>query len=277
MKTKQLIKNIIQYALMILVGIIYIFPVYWIFTKAFNGPTGMMSYPPEMLPKTISFENFQYAEETYMILNMMKNTLFVAFFSVTAATFSSLFVAYGFARMKFRGKNFIFAVLLASMMLPWDITIIPQFIGFTKLKLIDTYLPLILPYCFGFPFYIFLMRQFIMGIPYDLDEAALIDGSGKLGTFFNIIIPLMKPAIATVVVYHFLFAWNDFLNPLVYLNSSSKYLISLGIYSMNNVVLGVDWQAIMAGGAAAVVFPIGVFIIAQKYLIEGVAMSGIKG
>ncbi len=277
MKKKILLSNIIQYALMVFVGLVYIFPVYWIFTKAFNGPTGMMSYPPEMIPKVISFENFIYAEETYKILGMMRNTIFVAFFSVIAATFSSLFVAYGFARMQFRGKTFIFAVLLASMMLPWDITIIPQFIGFTKLKLIDSYLPLILPYSFGFPFYIFLMRQFIMGIPYDLDEAALIDGSGKLQTFFKIIIPLMKPAIATVVVYHFLFAWNDFLNPLVYLNSSEKFLISLGIYSMNNVVLGVDWPAIMAGGAAAVVIPIAVFVIAQKYLIAGVAMSGIKG
>ncbi len=277
MKNRQIIAHTIQYTLMIFVGLVYIFPVYWIFTKAFNGPTGMMAYPPELIPKTFSLSNFVYAEETYHIIKMMGNTVFVAFFSVLGATFSSLFVAYGFARMKFKGKTFLFTVLLASMMLPWDILIIPQFIGFTKLKLIDSYLPLILPYCFGFPFYIFLMRQFIMGIPYDLDEAALIDGSGKLQTFFKIIVPLMKPAIATVVVYHFLFAWNDFLNPLVYLNSSEKFLISLGIYSMNNVVFGVDWPAIMAGGAAAVVIPIIVFVIAQKYLIAGVAMSGIKG
>lgn len=277
MKKKQFLANMLQYAVMIFVAMVYIFPVYWIFTKAFNGPTGMMSYPPELIPKTLSVSNFIYAEENYHILRMMRNTLFVAFFSVSGVTFSSLFVAYGFARMQFKGKAFLFSVLLASMMLPWDILIIPQFIGFTKAGLIDTYLPLILPYCFGFPFYIFLMRQFIMGIPYDLDEAALIDGSGKLMTFFKIIVPLMKPAIATVVVYHFLFAWNDFLNPLVYLNSSEKFLISLGIFSMNNVVFGVDWPAIMAGGAAAVVIPIIVFVIAQKYLIAGVAMSGIKG
>ncbi len=184
MSRRKLLQDIIQYLIMILVGIVYIFPVYWIFLKAFNGPQGIHSYPPQLLPTSLSIENFIHAEETYNILAMMRNTIFVATLSVSAVTFSSLFVAYGFARMKFKFKTFLFSVLLASMMLPWDILIIPQFIGFTKAGLTDSYFPLILPYCFGFPFYIFLMRQFVMGIPYDLDEAALIDGSGKLQTFF---------------------------------------------------------------------------------------------
>lgn len=277
MKRKKLATKIILYTLMLLVGIVFVFPVYWIFTKAINGPEGILSYPPELIPNEINFDNFVYANEVYNIFKQMLNSVFVAVLSVFGATFSSLFVAYGFARMKFKGKNFLFSLLLASMMLPWDILVIPQFMGFTKFGLIDTYVPLILPYCFGYPFYIFLMRQFIMGIPYELDEAALIDGTNKLGIFFKIILPLMKPVIATVVIYHFLFAWNDFLNPLVYLSSSSKFTISLGIYYMKDSVFGVDWPAIMAGGAAAVIVPLILFVFAQKYLIEGIASSGLKG
>lgn len=262
---------------MAIVGVVFVFPVYWIFTKAINGPQGILAYPPQLIPKMFSLENFQYADDVYHIFRQMGNSIFVAVFSVAGATLSSLFVAYGFARMRFKGKNILFTIVLASMMLPWDILVIPQFIGFTKLKMIDTYWPLILPYCFGYPFYIFLMRQFVMGIPYELDEAAMIDGCSRLQTFFKIIMPLMKPVMATVVVYHFLYTWNDFLNPLVYISSSSKYTISLGIYYMNDSIFGVDWQAIMAGGALAVAVPLLVFVFAQKYLIEGIAKSGIKG
>ena len=277
MKKKKLIKKIFLYTLMVIIGIIFAFPVYWIFTKAFNGPAGILAYPPELIPNELNLDNFRYADDVYNIFQQMGNSVFVASLSVFGATFSSLFVAYGFARMKFKGKTFLFSLLLASMMLPWDILVIPQFIGFTKLGLTDSYIPLILPYCFGYPFYIFLMRQFIMGIPYELDEAALIDGSSRLGTFFRIIMPLMKPVIATVVVYQFLFAWNDFLNPLVYITSSSKFTISLGIFYMKDSMFGVDWPAIMAGGAVAVIVPLIVFSFAQRYLIEGIASSGIKG
>ena len=270
------IKNLFKYSGLLLCAIVFVFPVYWIFTKAFNGPVGILAYPPEMIPTSVSLENFVYAEKTYHILRMLLNTIFVSVVSVLAATCSSTLVAYGFARMRFKGKNILFSLLLASMMLPWDITIIPQFIEFKKLGLTNSYFPLILPLCFGVPFYVFLLRQFIMGIPYEMDEAALIDGSGRFGTFFRIIVPLLKPAITMVIVYQFLASWNDFLNPLVYLNSNSQFTISMGIYYMNSSVSGVDWAGIMAGGAVAIVIPVILFAFAQKYLIEGVAMSGLK-
>ncbi|MDX1358972.1 MAG: carbohydrate ABC transporter permease [Clostridia bacterium] len=277
MKKKKIVNKILIYLLMAAVGLVFVFPVYWIFTKAINGAEGILSYPPELIPKRVNFENFKYANDVYGIYKQLLNSTFVSTLSVLGATLSSLFVAYGFARMRFKGKAFLFTIVLASMMLPWDILVIPQFIGFTKLGLTDSYIPLILPYCFGYPFYIFLMRQFIMGIPYEIDEAAYIDGCSKLGIFFRMIMPLMKPVMATVVVYHFLLSWNDFLNPLVYISSSAKYTISLGIYYMKDSVFGVDWPAIMAGGAIAVIVPLIVFIFAQKQLIEGISRSGLKG
>jgi len=269
--------KLISYVLMFICVVVFLFPVYWIAVKAFNGPSGIMSYPPELIPKTISLENFFYAEKTYRISTLMINTIYVSSLSLLAACVSSMFVAYGFARMRFPFKKTLFAIVLSSMMLPWDITVIPQFIIFSKLKMTNSYFPLILPLCFGVPLYIFLLRQFIMGIPYELDEAALIDGCGRFGIFARIIVPLMKPGITLVIVYQFLLSWNDFLNPLVYLNSNAKYTMSLGIYNMNSGIYGVDWAGIMAGGFVAIIIPVVVFAFSQKHLIEGIAMSGLKG
>ncbi|OCT11445.1 hypothetical protein A8709_07185 [Paenibacillus pectinilyticus] len=276
MDIKMTTKKISSYFMILICAIVFTFPVYWIFTKAFNGPEGILAYPPEVIPKTFSFDNFKYAEETYHISRMLLNTVVVSCLSVIAATCSSVFVAYGFARLSFKGKSLLFSIVLASMMLPWDITIIPQFIEFTKLNMTNSYYPLILPLCFGVPFYIFLIRQFIMGLPYGLDEAALIDGCNRFDILTRILLPLLKPAITMVAVYQFLASWNDFLNPLVYLNSNKQFTISMGIYYMNSSISGVDWPAIMAGAAVAVVIPIIVFAVSQRYLIEGVAMSGLK-
>jgi multiple sugar transport system permease protein len=276
MEIKMTTKKISSYFMLLICAIVFTFPVYWIFTKAFNGPEGILAYPPEVIPKTFSLDNFKYAEETYHISRMLLNTVVVSCLSVIAATCSSVFVAYGFARLSFKGKSLLFSIVLASMMLPWDITIIPQFIEFTKLNMTNSYYPLILPLCFGVPFYIFLLRQFIMGLPYALDEAALIDGCNRFDILTRILLPLLKPAITMVAVYQFLASWNDFLNPLVYLNSNKQFTISMGIYYMNSSISGVDWPAIMAGAAVAVVIPIIVFAVSQRYLIEGVAMSGLK-
>jgi multiple sugar transport system permease protein len=261
----------------IVVCIIYVFPTFWIFTKAINGSKGLWAYPPQLLPKAISFENFQLAENNYQIVHKLLNSAFVCVFAILGATISSSIVAYGFARMRFRGKKILFAVLLGTMMIPWDATVIPQFIMFTSIGWQNTYYPLIVPLCFGVPLYIFLLRQFIMGIPYELDEAAIIDGCNRFSIFTRIIAPLLKPAIVTAVIMQFLTSWNEFLNPLIYLNKASAYTISLQLYFMKDPFKGMDWPSVMAGSIVAAVFPVLLFFFTQKLLIGGIAQSGIKG
>jgi multiple sugar transport system permease protein len=261
----------------IVVCVIYLFPSLWIFTKAINGSKGLWAYPPQLLPKTISFENFQLAEKNYRIVQKLLNSAFVCVFAILGATISSAIVAYGFARMRFRGKKILFAVLLGTMMIPWDATVIPQFIMFTSIGWQNTYYPLILPLCFGVPLFIFLLRQFIMGIPYELDEAAIIDGCNRFSIFTRIIAPLLKPALVTAVIMQFLTSWNEFLNPLIYLNKASAYTISLQLYFMKDPFKGMDWPSVMAGSIVAAIFPVLLFFFTQKLLIGGIAQSGIKG
>lgn len=277
MKIKDVLTKIILYVTMIAACVVFAFPTYWIFTKAINGPKGLMAYPPQLIPKVFSLENFIHAEKTYHILRNMWNSLFVCGMSIIGVTISSSIVAYGFARMRFVGKRIWFVILLSTMMLPWDATVIPQFIGFTSIGWRNSYLPLIVPLCFGFPFFIFLLRQFIMGIPLELDEAATIDGCNRLTVFTHIILPLLKPALVTVVIFQFLNSWNDFLNPLIYLMSSKKYTISLSVFFMQDPMKGIDWPALMAGSFAASIVPVTIFFFTQKLLLGGISQSGLKG
>jgi multiple sugar transport system permease protein len=270
-------RKAVLYFVMVAVCVIYVFPTYWIFTKAINGSTGLWAYPPQLIPKVVSLENFQIAETNYHIAQKLLNSTFVCILAIIGATISSAIVAYGFARMRFKGKKILFTVLLGTMMIPWDATVIPQFIMFTSIGWQNTYFPLIVPLCFGVPLFIFLLRQFIMGIPYELDEAAIIDGCNRLGIFRRIIVPLLKPALITAVIMQFLNSWNEFLNPLIYLNRASAYTISLQLFFMKDPFRGMDWPSVMAGSFVAAIFPVLVFFFTQKLLVGGIAQSGIKG
>lgn len=276
-KSRKALRNAFGYLATAIVCVIFVFPVYWIVTKAVNGSTGLWAYPPQLVPKTISLENFVVAQESYGILSKLMNSFFVAAFAIVGAIVSSSIVAYGFARMRFPGKKLLFTVLLGTMMIPWDATVIPQFIMFTTIGWQNTYYPLIVPFCFGVPLFIFLLRQFIMGIPYELDEAAIIDGCGRVRIFTRVIVPLLKPAIVSAAIMQFLNSWNDFLNPLIYLNKASTYTISLQLYFMKDPFRGMDWPSVMAGSLVAAVFPVLLFFFTQRLLIGGIAQSGIKG
>jgi multiple sugar transport system permease protein len=187
-------------------------------------------------------------------------------------------VAYGFARLRFRAKNVLFLVLLATMMIPFDVIIVPQFVLFTTIHWTNTYLPLIVPtFLCGFQgaFFIFLMRQFIMGIPLTLDEAAEIDGCNKFQIFTKIIFPMMKPVIAAVVIYQFMYAWNDFLYPLIYIDDFEKYTLTLGIYLMRTPYV-TPWGPMMGAAGLASLVPVTVFFITQEKLLGGLQTSGMK-
>jgi len=264
------------FLLLIVTVITFLLPVYWVFIKAVNGPIAIFKYPPDLFPKRFSLVNFQKGFQDYNTMAGFINTLKIVAVNIAGTTIVSAIVAYGFARMDFPGRNIFFIIVIASILIPWDVKVIPQFMEFSYLGWTNTFLPLIVPMMFGFPFYIFVFRQFIIQIPYELDEAGIIDGCGRLGVFFRILLPLLKPPIMTVMVYEFVRSWNDFLDPLIYLSKMSKYTLSLNIFYMITP-FQMDWGAVMAISSLAVLFPVLVFFFMQKYLFGGLSFSGLKG
>lgn len=273
---KDTLGRTVLYITLILTVAIFLLPVYWVFIKAVNGPIAIFKYPPDLFPKRFSLENFRNGFQNYGTLLGFFNTLKVVGINMAGTAIVSAIVAYGFARMDFPGRNTLFIIVIASILIPWDVKVIPQFMQFSKLGWTNTFLPLIVPMMFGFPFYIFVFRQFIIQIPYELDEAGIIDGCSRIGVFFRILLPLLKPPIMTVLVYEFVRGWNDFLDPLIYLGKMSKYTLSLSIFYMITP-FQMDWGAVMAISALAVLFPVLVFFFLQKYLFGGLSFSGLKG
>jgi len=204
------------------------------------------------------------------------NTLFIAALAILGNLLSCTIIAYGFARLRAPGKNFSFILMLSTMMLVEPVRIIPLYIEFNKLGWIDSYLPLIVPAFFGSPFYIFLLRQFFMNIPLELEEAALIDGANRLQILWKVIVPLSKPALAAIAIFNFQGVWNDFLYPLVFLHKQSNYTIALGLNFFRSTYT-VHWGYLMAASIVALLPMVIIFFIAQRYFIQGITFTGIKG
>lgn len=207
-----------------------------------------------------------------------KNSAFIAILATVGTLFSSAFVAYSFARCRFKGKKILFAAMLVSMMLPAQILMIPQYLWYQKLGWIGTYLPLIVPYCFAIQgFFVYLMMNFIGGIPTELDEAAKIDGCSYYSIFFRIILPLMTPSLVTAGIFSFIWRWEDFLSPLLYVNKSERYPVSLALKLFCDPASTSDYGAMFAMSILSILPLLVIFVLLQKYLVEGIASSGIKG
>ncbi len=204
------------------------------------------------------------------------NSLIVTGANVVGNLLSCSVVAYGFARLRARGRDVLFLLLLATLMIPREVTIVPTFILFTKLGLVNTLLPLILPAWFGYPFFIFLLRQFFMSIPHDLDEAARIDGASSWRIFTNIILPLSKPALGTVAIFAFIGNWNNLLDPLIYLRSTEKFTLALALNLFRGQYL-TQYNLLMAVSLIQLLPILIIFFLAQKYFVRGVTMSGMGG
>jgi multiple sugar transport system permease protein len=226
----------------------------------------------------VYLENFPEALTMLPFARFFLNTLIIVVLTVFGATFSAALCAYGFARLRFRGREPLFVILLATMMIPGQVTMIPIYILFKELGWINTFLPLIVPAWFGGgAFSIFLLRQFFRSIPFEMEEAARIDGSGPLATWWRIILPLSFPAMATVSIFTFMGAWNDFMGPLIYLNDTELFTLALGL-SLFRGQYGVDTPHLMMAATLVVLIPILVlFFVAQKYFIQGIVVSGVKG
>lgn len=251
-------------------------PAGWTLSTALKERHEVISWPPVYWPAEPRWENFAEVIVRADLVRFSINSLFIALITIVARLLSCSIVAFSFARMRFPGRRTLFLLLLSTLMIPNQITLIPQFVIFQLLGWVGTYLPLLVPTFFGSPFFIFLLRQYIMTIPRDLDEAARIDGASTWDVFARIVMPLCIPPLTVLTVLTFLSSWNEFLMPLVYLRRYEDYTIQLGLSFLRGR-FNVEWNLIMAGSILGVIPCVLLFFVAQKYLIGGIANVGIKG
>ncbi len=266
----------LKFLVLILFGVVFVTPFYWMFATALKSDAQLFMLPPAWTPNPIEWENFLRVFQEVPFGKFINNSLVLVAWNVVGQVFATAMVGYGFARLRFPGRDVLFVVLLATLMVPKQVTLVPQFILFAKLGWIDTYLPLILPAFGGSPFLIFLVRQYMMTIPLDLDEAATIDGASRWQILWHIILPLTIPALILVTVFTFTDVWNDFMGPLIYLNDPNKFTVSLGL-SFFQGTKETSWNLLMAGALMAMIPPVVLFLFTQKRLLGGLATTGLKG
>ena len=275
-KFKKLLSRTLIYLTLTAGAFIILIPFAWTISTALKTPQQALRVPPEWIPSPVVWQNFLEAWNAKPFATFYANSLIVAGLSILGQVLSCSLVAYGFARLRFPGRDVLFLIVLSTLMIPFQILIIPRFILFKNLGWLDSLLPLIVPNFFGGAFNIFLMRQYFMSIPLELDDAARIDGCGHWGIFWRIILPLSKPALGAVMVFEFLQSWDDFLGPLIYLSKEANYTVALGLAAFRNDYF-IEWNLFMAAAAVAMAVPLVIFFIAQKYFIEGVQLTGTGG
>jgi multiple sugar transport system permease protein len=256
---------------------IVLLPFLWMLSSAFKPEGEIFRSPPQWIPRPIQWENFPKSLAVLPFGIYYRNTALITAATMIGDVLTAAIVAYGFARFRFPGRNALFVLVLSTLMLPVQVTIIPRFVLFKWLHWVDTFAPLIVPAFFGgSAFYIFLLRQFIMTIPRELDDAAKMDGLGYVAIFRRIIIPLAKPALAIIAIFSFLYNWNDFFVPLIFLNSESHYTVALGLTSLKGHFFSTI-NLLMAASLIAMSPCVVLFFIAQRYFIGGVVVTGVKG
>lgn len=269
--------RLVLYAILIGMSIIFIFPFLWMITTALKPLSEVYVFPPEFIPHSFLWQNFVTAWTARSFSQFFLNTAFITVLTLVGVVGSASLCAFGFARLKFWGRDVLFICVLATMMLPGAVTLIPTYILFKILGWLDSFKPLIIPAWFGGgAFNIFLLRQFFLTLPSELDDAARIDGANTLQIFWRIFLPLSKPALAVVSIFTFQTVWNDFLGPLIYLNTPDKFTLALGIYSFMGQ-FNTQENLMMAVALVMVTPVIIIFAIGQRQLIAGVVMSGLKG
>ncbi|NYV27852.1 carbohydrate ABC transporter permease [Streptobacillus felis] len=263
------------YFLCTILTVYFLFPFIWMILSSLKGETEVFSYPPKFLPKKFNIDNFIIAWRSQPFYKFALNSIIITILTTMGQVFSGSLAAYGFARFKFKGDKVLFGIMLATMMLPWDVTVIPQYMQFNLFGWIDTLKPLIVPALFGSAYYIYLLRQFLETIPKDFAEAAKIDGANEFQIYSRIYLPIMKPSIILVAVLNMIVVWNDYLGPLVFTNSQSNYTLALGLAAFK----GVHSDAIVPTMCISILMcipPIIVFFFAQKDIIDGIS-GGVKG
>ena len=274
------LRTILYHGGVIAFGFIMLYPILWLFSSSFKSAEHIWVNVSSLIPRGFTLENYANGWRGFGSLTFTtfyKNSLIYAGIGTVVTVIASGVVAYGFARIQFVGQRFWFTCMLLTLMLPTQVQIIPQYIIFSRLGWINTFLPLLLPRIGGTAFFIFMIMQFIRGIPKEMDEAAEIDGCGKGGIFWRIILPQITPALITASIFSFYWTWEDFLTPLIYLNDPALYTISLALRSFADPSAATDWGAIFAMSSLSLVPVFAVFILFQRYLVEGISTTGLKG
>jgi multiple sugar transport system permease protein len=273
----SLVRKIIAYSVLTLLCIVFIFPVLWMVSTSLKLPQQVFVYPPQIIPDPVVWQNYPEAMQKFPFWLYLFNTVIVTTVATFGTTLSASLVAFGFARRRFPEREFLFGVLLSTMMLPGIVTLIPTFVLFTKLGWVNTYLPLTVPAFFGGgAFYIFLLRQFYRTLPYDYDEAAYIDGASSLRVWWEIIIPFSKAPLAVIIIFTIVANWNDFMGPLIYMNNPNMRTLALGLQFFRDQFV-TQWGYLMAGATLMTLPVLALFFAAQRYFMQGILLTGLSG
>ena len=268
--------QIVSMTLLALLSTIMIFPFLWLIRSAFMTQREIMTVPIKWIPARLNLNNFRDAFKAAPFGAYFLNSVLLAAVNVAGQILSASFIAFGFSRLSFRGREFWFALLLSTMMIPYTVIMIPQFVFWKTVGFYNTFVPLMLPAFFGHAFNVFLVRQFYLGIPRDYDEAALVDGANYLTIYWRIIVPMSRPVLCSVGVFTFMSSWNDFIGPLLYLDKPSLKTVSLGLQIFIGQYTS-QMNLMMAASSLAIIPMIIIFFFAQRYFIEGITFTGLKG
>lgn len=274
----QRLQHLATHVVLLVGAVVILFPIAWMLSTSLKAPDQVKQFPPIWIPRPVVWENYINAVTIFPVpfLLFVWNSIYLSLGNVVGSIVSNTIVAFAFARLRFRGSKILFLLVLSTMMLPQQVTMIPLFILFSKLGWINSYKPLIIPQFFANAFYVFMLRQFFTTIPRDLDDAARIDGCGILGLFWRIILPLAMPAVGIVAIFEFTGSWNWFLGPLIYLSKMETFPLALAL-SYLNATYRVLWSELMVVSFIAMVPPLLLFFIAQKSYIQGIVVTGVKG
>ncbi|ASA19835.1 carbohydrate ABC transporter permease [Paenibacillus donghaensis] len=266
--------------LCVLIGIVSLYPLVWMVASSFKESSQVFVSAHSLIPRSWDFSNYTTGWRGFAGITFgtfFKNTIIIVCSVVTGTVVSCSLIAYGFARIPFRLKGFWFGTVMLTLLLPGQIVQIPQYIIFHKLGWVNTFLPLIVPAFFGSAFFIFLLLQFIRTIPYELDEAAKIDGCSRFGIFARVIMPLITPALVTAAIFEFYWSWDNFFGALIYLGKPQLYTISVALRLFADPSSGTDWSAMFAMATLSLIPPILIFFVFQRYIVEGISTTGLKG
>lgn len=278
-KTKYLLGQTIFHIVVILLGFLMLYPILWMVSNSFKTNAEIFG-SSSLIPESLSLEHYIRGwrfNNTITFTTFFKNSFYYTILSTFGAVIASSLVAYGFARVPFRGRSFWYACMFLTMMIPYQVVMVPQFIIFHKIGWINSFKPLIIPQFAGLPFFIFLMVQFIRQIPYELDDSAKIDGCNRFMIYSRILFPLIKPAVITSTIFSFYWRWDDFLGPLLFLNKPKLFTVSLALRMFSDPQTSTDWSAIFAMGTLSLLPVLIIFLVFQKYIVQGLATTGLKG
>lgn len=273
---RKALGTVLTYIVLSIGAIAFVIPFAWMLSTSLKPLDQIFIYPIQWIPRPFVWANYPQVFEMVPFLTYTINTVIITVLGVIGSLLGSSFAAYSFARLRYPGKNMLFFVMLATLMVPSWVTLIPTFVMFKTFGWLNTYLPILVPAFFATPFNTFLLRQFFLTIPTELEDAARIDGCSTLRIFLSIILPLAKPALATIAIFAFFYYWNDFLGPLIYLQSQDKFPISLGIATFVSEQSN-NYALMMAAATMALAPPILLFFVAQRLFIQGVVITGVKG